>query len=133
MLMPSFSLYTVFVWLIFGAISAYLANVRGKNPFHWFFLGMFFGIFGLFFLFFSPKPKKAEEPELASVTIDITPTVNPAYQDKIWYVLNPANERQGPMSYHGLMSLWKEGSVNGETLVWNENLDDWKPLKDLTV
>jgi len=127
-------LSSLIMWLFFGGFSAYLARRQGKNPFLWFFLGMFFGLFGLVFLLFSPKPAKArrraqrqkEEP----TTIDITPKVDPSHKNKFWYYLDPENRQNGPMSFDALVRDWKEGKVGPKTYVWNENLEEWEPWGD---
>lgn len=116
-----------------GAISAFLAKRQGKNPILWFFLGMFFGIFGLLFLFFSNsssiqqskrETKKQKDPN----TIDITPKVEPEAKAKFWYYLDSENAQKGPISYNGLVQAYKEGEISSLSFVWNETLDDWKPF-----
>ncbi len=113
-------------WLIFGATSAYMAKTRGKNPYLWFFLGVFFGIFGILFLFFGPKAKKANGP----ATIDITPQFDPAHSEKLWYYLAPSNEQNGPMSFEALVKALREGKVSDKSYVWNETLENWQPFAD---
>lgn len=119
------------VWLVFGAVSAYMAVKRGKNPFLWFFLGMVFGIFGLMFLYFNPQ-RKPQKQETDPTTIDVTPQFDPAHKNVLWYYLDPDNRQNGPMSFDLLVRLWKEGKVTNTTYVWNENLDLWKPFGDFT-
>ncbi len=132
MLFPS-----TIMWLVFGAASAYLAKARGKNPYLWFCLGMFFGVFGLLFLFFSPKlkstilrrPKPAKDPN----TIDITPEVDPIYGKSFWYYLDSNSEQKGPMSLDALNAAFREQTISSQTYVWNENLDSWKFFGDLDL
>lgn len=126
----------VFFWLVMGGISAYLAKKRGKNPYFWFFIGMFLGVFGIFFLFFMPNKKKilsaAKQPQNdAEITIDITPEVPPTQLEKFWYYLAQENEQRGPMSFDALKRAFREGKISQATYVWNEELDDWKPFGDL--
>ena len=118
------------MWIVFGAVSAYMARMRGKNPYLWFFLGMFFGVFGLLFLFFSSKPKAAAEPKekTGPTTIDITPKFDPSFKEKFWYYLDPQNQQNGPMSFDALVRAWNEGKVNPQTFVWNEGLETWTPF-----
>lgn len=118
-----------------GAVSAFLAKKRGKNPVLWFFLGMLFGIFGLIFLFFSrPTPSRSPraqaQPKNDPNTIDITPKVDSAAKETFWYYLDPDNTQQGPMSFDGLVRAFREGKLSGNTYVWNETLDNWKPLSE---
>lgn len=117
-----------------GAISAWLAKKRGKNPVLWFFLGMLFGIFGLIFLFFSrpaQAPSRAQAaPQSDPNTIDITPKVDATAKEKFWYYLDPQNSQQGPMSFDGLIRAFREKKISPQTFVWNETLENWQPLGD---
>lgn len=111
--------------LAMGAISAYLASKRGRNPYTWFAIGFLFGIFGIFAIFFAGGKKKAI----------IIPPAEPVFtihgpSDKFWYYLDPAHEQKGPMSRDGLTTAWRDGTVNLETYVWHEDMTDWKQLKD---
>lgn len=115
----------VFSFLI-GILSAYLAQKRGKNPYFWFAIGMVFGIFGIFAIFFADAKKK---PAATAVKPAPVFTIHgPA--DKFWYYLDPANQQQGPMSRDALSIAWKEGKIDLATYVWHEELPDWKPLKE---
>ncbi|HEY4255362.1 MAG TPA: DUF4339 domain-containing protein [Chlamydiales bacterium] len=111
-----------------GLISAYLAHRRGKNPLVWFCVGFFFGALGIFAIFFSPNPKKKTPVE--------TPTQPKPYlhgpSDRFWYYLDPSSSQQvGPMSYEAVSKAWKQGNISPVTLVWHEELVDWKPLQEL--
>lgn len=134
MLFPS-----ALMWLVFGALSAYFAKARGKNPYLWFFLGMLFGIFGLLFLIFSPKNKTAPAARQAqgarqntsaeeTPTIDIIPPYDPKYNEKFWYYLDGQNMQFGPMSFDALFRLYQQGSVSKQTYVWNESFEEWQNL-----
>lgn len=117
-------------WIVFGATSAYMARVRGKNPYLWFFLGMLFGVFGLLFLFFSPKSKGAARRGAQDpMTIDITPQFDPAHKEKLWYYLDAKNVQNGPMSFDALTQAFTGGMVSQKTYVWNEGLDSWQPFE----
>lgn len=110
-----------------GALSAYIAHRRGRNPYIWFFVGFIFGILGIMAIFFAPSGKK----KAAAAPIDAKP--EPTIQgpkDKFWYYLDLSNQQQGPMSHDALTLAWKDGTVNSATLVWHEDLTDWKPLKE---
>jgi len=109
-----------------GLISGYLAHKRGKNPLLWFILGFLFGIFGLFAVFFAPQPKKKRTPR---------PTTPQPYLDgpigRFWYYLDAAHTQMGPMSYDLITKAWKNGTVSPATLVWHEEMTDWRPLQEL--
>jgi uncharacterized membrane protein YdcZ (DUF606 family) len=48
----------ILIIIIFGAINAFIAKVKGFNPFLWFFTA---GFLGLIVVVFLPSAKKAEE------------------------------------------------------------------------
>ncbi|MDN3506913.1 MAG: DUF4339 domain-containing protein [Simkaniaceae bacterium] len=125
--MPSPLLY-----IAFGALSAYFARKRGKDPFLWFFLGMLFGVFGLLFLFFDPKAKRAKKGPKSQDpnTIDILPAFDPKHNEKFWYYLDGQNRQHGPMSFDAIYRLYKEATLSQQSFVWNESLESWQPLKD---
>lgn len=112
-----------------GLISACLAYKRGQSPYRWFAIGFIFGIFGIFALFFTSgnqqQPTAISETKLEPVFSIHGPT------DKFWYYLDPTQQQQGPMSRDALSTAWKEGKVDASTLVWHEELTDWKPLKEM--
>lgn len=120
------------IYIAFGALSAYFAKKRGKDPFLWFFLGALFGIFGLLFLIFDPKAKRQKKGPGAQEanTIDITPSFDPRHNEKFWYYLDAQNKRFGPMSFDAIHRLYKEATLSPQSFVWNESLESWKPLKD---
>lgn len=127
-----YSPYQIWVSLIVGTISAYLAWKRGKNPLLWFGLGALLGIFGLLFLIYSKPAKKQQPPKQKKDpnTIDITPQFTPEHKNKLWYYLGPGNQQEGPMSFDALSRAWRDGKINPKTYLWNEALDNWKPLSD---
>lgn len=44
----------VVAWILFAVFSAVLANAKNRNAVGWFFVGLFFGPFGLLVAFFPP-------------------------------------------------------------------------------
>jgi hypothetical protein len=122
--------------LIMGAIAAYIARRRGKNPYLWFGIGMLLGILGLFLIFFIPNKKRPSQTQdsLAKepiVTLDITPTVSASSKEKLWYYLSKSNEQFGPMSFDFLKKAFFEGKIKASTYVWNEELDNWKMFENI--
>ncbi len=109
-----------------GLLSSYLATKRGKNPIFWFMIGFFFGLLGVFAIFFSPNPKR--QPALAEAAP--TPYIQ-GPSDKFWYYLDNAHQQTGPISYNALNSAWQQGTIAPTNLVWHEELPEWKPLKEL--
>lgn len=37
----------------------------------------------------------------------------------------------GPIEFPDLRRLWRSGEIGGSTLVWNEELEDWRALRDV--
>jgi len=114
---------------IVGLLSAHLARRRGRNPFGWFAIGFFFGLFGVLAIFFIPQSKK-EEIGLAPLQPAPKPYLFGPI-NKFWYYLDKTHSQVGPMSYNAISKTWQEGKLPPATLVWNEDLEGWKPLQDL--
>lgn len=110
---------------VFGAVSAFLAHRQKRNPYLWFAIGFFFGILGVFSIFFSGNTRKKEPttPREPIYTI-----LGPS--DKFWYYVDADHKQQGPVSRDAIFTQWKEGKLNGSTYVWHEELSEWKALKD---
>ncbi|HSX04165.1 MAG TPA: DUF4339 domain-containing protein [Rhabdochlamydiaceae bacterium] len=121
---------TLLIWLLFGCATAHFAKHRGRNPYPWFFIGLFLGVIGLGLVFLFPKKniviQKASEPE----TIDLPPELPEIHKNKFWYYLDPANTQVGPMSFDALVRDWRNGIVQPQTHVWNENLVNWTPFSE---
>lgn len=111
--------------LIIGAISAYLAHKRERNPYLWFIVGFLFGIFGIFAIFFASSKKK--QP----IVLKKEPVFSiEGPKDKFWYYLDPSQQQHGPMSHEALTFAWKSGKIDLSTYIWHEEMADWKPLKE---
>jgi hypothetical protein len=114
---------------IVGFLSAHIANRRGRNSFLWFGIGFLFGILGILAIFLIPGAKKKQQPP-------ILPQVTPQPYidgplDRFWYYLDSGHQQQGPMSLDALTKAWKRGEIAPSTLVWHEELTDWKELQEL--
>jgi hypothetical protein len=118
---PFMVLFAAFV----GILSAFFAHRTDRNPYLWFFIGFFFGIFGVFAILFASKPsaKKQQEKKEPSFRID-----GPTH--KFWYYLDTASTQHGPMSHEALTRAWREGKINLSTYVWHEELPKWTLLKE---
>lgn len=111
------------------------AKRRGRNPTTWFVAGAFFGILALIALFIFPVRKPNEKP-IATQPIDKTPSLTatcPIQAQKLWYYLNDNKEQFGPMSFNALSKAWLDGSVQEQTFVWNEEMENWQPLKEVST
>ena len=109
---------------LIGTLSAYLAHKRGRNPYAWFFIGVFFGLLGMIAIFFAPSQKNPKPVPQTSEPTLVGPT------DRLWYYLDETHQQIGPMSFDALNKSWKLGKVPPSSYLWNESLPDWKPLQD---
>lgn len=112
--------------MVMGGAGAYLAKQRKKDPVLWFFIGAFFGLLGVLYLYFFAKPtqKKIVAPLVQHPPVRQVPLA----PQKYWYYLDQENQQFGPMSYDALNQAWKDGKVSVDTYVWNEDLENWKPF-----
>ena len=113
------------LWCVLGAICAHFAKKRGRNPQGWFFIGLFLGLLGLGLLFILPK-KKIE----TAITPPPAPIKNP-FGSALWYYLDDEHARFGPMSLDGLKSAWTDKKIKPHSFVWNEAMENWKPLSEV--
>lgn len=113
----------------FGTFSAYFAYKRGKNPYKWFFIGFFFGLIGLF-VAISILSSNRKKTRIQPTMIKPRPLIlGPS--DKFWYYLDSQHKQVGPISYNALSKCFETGFILPSTYVWNEEMDNWKILRDL--
>lgn len=115
------------LWLIQGSIAAYYAKRKGRNPYLWFAIGCFFGIFGILAVFFLKNPKKAGAP---AKTVP-EPAVRKTLPHRIWYYLDQNTQQIGPVSTSALEAAWEEGKISLITYVWHEGMENWKSWQDV--
>lgn len=120
----------LFGWIFMGIIAAYFAKANGKNPYLWFFLGALFGLFGIFFLFFSTAAAKRREAA-ETKEIALHPSCPSSYKEKLWFYLTPDNQQQGPISYTSLLEKIQTGIITPTLYLWNEELENWRPCREL--
>ena len=126
-------LLAIVFWTATGSICAYLANKNQKNPFFWFTIGLFFGLFGVFAAFykFKYKIKKRKAKELLAKTKNTTNVVPPIAANKLWFYLDEDNNASSSMSIFALKKKYDEGVILEDTLVWNEDMPAWQQIKEL--
>lgn len=123
---PSNFLTLLLLSTCIGTLSAYLAVKQRKNPYFWFFIGIFFGLLGVIAIFFAPPQKRKKQPANPWITESFI--AGPS--NKFWYYLDVSHKQVGPMSLAALSKAWKAGTVLSNTFVWHEDLTDWKPLEE---
>lgn len=131
------TILTLFFWLLVGFSTAYFAYQRGRNPYAWFIIGIFFGLLGLLFVFLLPAVN-ANETEINANQIDnkevLTLLPSRETQDfliKDWFYLDSQHKQQGPISFEDLKKNFEEGKIQQSSFVWCEGMSDWKKIKDI--
>lgn len=134
---------SILIWVLTGGLTAYLAVQRGRDPFVWFTLGIFFGLLSLIALFLLPpvvaetqqgQPKKtvvnALEPTPSSDIQASVPTHSYLVQD--WFCIDKLRQQLGPMRYDELKHLWQDKKIDDGSFVWSEGMGEWKKIADLS-
>ncbi len=112
-----------------GLLSAYLAVRRGRNPYFWFLIGFLFGLLGLIAIFVVTREKKSMKDPISVVPQPYIDGPNHCF----WYYLDPEYRQLGPMSYQALTEAWQKGELTSSTLVWHEDLPNWKELQEFII
>lgn len=127
-------LMTIVTSLLFAWICGHYALRRGRNPTTWFVAGTFFGIFALIALFLFPKRKpKSQTPASSTPKVPSIKAACPIQAQRLWYYLDEKKEQFGPMSFNALSQAWLKGAVQEQTYVWNEEMKNWQPLKEVAT
>lgn len=137
---------TVLMWLALGLATGYYAKKQGKNPYLWFFVGLFLGIFGLLLLFIISTLQKRRlqalqrQQKMQTETSQLAPAPSlPSLEScvpaeslrRLWYYLDAESRQSGPMSFDAFERDWQQGKIANSTYVWNEELPDWKPFEEV--
>jgi hypothetical protein len=141
---PSTWLATIAMWIAFGVASAYFAKKQKRNPYIWFIVGLFLGIFGLLLLLMLPLVQrlrqKSPSPTQASpttITIEAKPTsalqdpTKPEYENALWYYLDDKNMQTGPMSFQAFENDWGSGKIIESSYIWSDVITNWKTFKEV--
>jgi len=122
--------YSLLLGLLNAFLCAHFAKKRGRNPLYWFIGGGLFGLFALGTLFLLPI-RKIGVPVQAAAAVPLLQTVAPAHVDKLWYYLDQEKQQYGPMSLVALSKAWNDGKLHVHSLVWNEELENWKRFDEV--
>ncbi len=126
------------IWLtVFSIVLSFLlacqcsryAKRKGRDSSVWFMAGAFFGLFALLLLLLLPA-KKAPVPVAPPAPKEPFLALSDHHVDKFWYFLDENKKQYGPMSFTALKSAWNTGSIQSKTFVWNEEMEEWKPLSE---
>jgi hypothetical protein len=140
-------LINLLVAILIASITAYLAKRRGRSPMLWFFLGAFFGLFGLIALYLFPAKKDSEaageesgkENDEGRREIEVVPTqvtvASTDAEDQIptesWFYLDSEHQQFGPVTLSQLKALFEEKKISTSSYVWQEGMQEWKKLGEL--
>lgn len=119
--------------IVFGCLAAASASVRGRSPVAWFFIGTFFGVYGLLLLFILPSVKNEESSPLQKIEkrsepLPPSPPTKEYSPSGDWFFLDRTKTVCGPLSPQMLRQAWNEGRLFPESWVWSESIVDWKQL-----
>jgi hypothetical protein len=127
---------------VVGGISALYAPSKGRSSLNWFFIGLFFGVFGLLLLFLLPSLKKDEEISKGGLPAEKTPSIEQKSQEVSphleeikkddWFYLDGNKKPQGPCTRESMKEKWQQGSLSQESWVWNESIVVWKKIADVS-
>jgi hypothetical protein len=129
--------FQIVLALLLGAITSLSAYLRGRSPVLWFFLGTFFGIFGLIALFIMPYKTKKEEPikkvtPLVQGGAKMPPELYKDFEKWDWYYLDKEKQTQGPSCLSEMKKLFEEGVLSQDSWVWSSSLKEWKKIIDVS-
>lgn len=119
--------YLLFLGMITGTVSAYIALRVNRNPYIWFCVGALFGLLGCFFIFFLPSFRK--KPSSVQ-PIKATPTLQ-GPKHLTWYYVDGLGQQKGPLSFQAIKKEWEENRIFLDTYVWHEELSEWTLLQKL--
>src|SRR5688572_7624096 len=51
----------------------------------------------------------------------------------VWFYTDASHQQQGPVDEAGLEQLWRDGRIDGRTLVWREGQKQWLALSELAL
>lgn len=124
---------TFILWFLLGVACSYYATKRGRDPYAWFAIGIFFGIFGFIALFLLPPLNEEnatiEKPE--EIPVIVSPSPEQEFLTSQWFYINPTFPQQGPITFHALQDLWKTNAISNNTFVWSNGMKEWKKISDL--
>lgn len=136
--------------IIFAFLNLLLARRNGRNPVLWGLMGLFFNIFSLIALFIlgvseekkyltDEKWRKRRERASKGIALNVEENLQESEvcevvletkKDFLWYYLDAANKRYGPMPIEELLKAWGS-DLTESSYVWNEEMKDWQRIKNL--
>lgn len=136
-LMDSTTALGLFFSIVMGFIASNFAAKRGRNPYAWLAIGIFFGILGVIALFLLPPLKKEDDTTSTplppgTVTIEnVPPEPEQLIRLKDWFCIDTSKAQLGPMNFDALKELWKKGQIVSGSYVWSEGMAAWLPIEQI--
>lgn len=125
-------LLSIIMLAILGGITAILAERRGRDPWIWFFIGMFLGLLGIVILFLMPAANvKADEDLKSKQPPSIAPQPTQQVDDKQWFYLDRQHQQCGPVSYAQIKELMDKQELTKASYVWSEGMETWKKIEEV--
>jgi hypothetical protein len=134
------TLLSIILWVLVGAMCAYFANQRGRDPIVWFIVGMLFGVLGLLVLVLLPPAEEIKNThpnrdvdhntESGGVLLPL-PTPSRDYILKDWFYFDTDNKQHGPVDFDILKTEWNHGKINADSFIWSEGMDSWQKIGDM--
>ncbi|NGX33738.1 MAG: hypothetical protein K1060chlam1_00079 [Candidatus Anoxychlamydiales bacterium] len=146
----------VICWLFCAITSSKLAYKKNRDTQTWFILGLFFGIIALAIIYFLKPLKiirniqKKSNQSLANhfsilkplkIIRNIQKKSNQSLanhfsilktDNNYWYYLDNEKNQIGPMSLKKLYDIYLKEKISNYTYVWNDSMDTWKKLIDIS-
>ena len=134
-LTPHSFILSLIISLINGCVCLYIAKKRGKAIWPWFFVGLFLGIFGLFFLLLIPssllKKKPLPPPPLEEEKESLSLPSPSVLESSLWYYLDKENKQVGPISFAELKNKVLTQVLIGTKYIWYEEWEEWRQIQEL--
>ncbi len=121
-----FLLLISFIW---GWVTAYFANRRGREKITWFIAGFLFTFLALIVLYFLPDLSEKEDPLEGEEDVHVSD--HTSFDQHLWYYLSNARQTNGPLTFDELRQRWTQEQLQPTTYIWNETMDGWKRAEDV--
>jgi hypothetical protein len=137
----------ILFWTITGITTSYIAKQRNRNPIAWFFVGLFFSLFGLLLLLALPskaipaeEKEEAKVPDIKTMHSDAAalsdgsmynePSIPRISRDSQidWYYIDSKAKITGPLKLPELRKALIEAKMDAKTYIWCEEYLDWTQI-----
>jgi len=125
------SILLIFSSVCFGILCSKIAGKKNRITSYWFFLGFLFGLIALIVIYFLKPCIDKKNFIKKTQPFDFFIILN---NDKnYWYYLDTNKKQIGPMSAKALFDTYLQRKISNNTFIWNDTMNDWIKLKDVSV